>query len=277
MTNNIGNYHDDSDFHSSSIEVDGSIFSLSLLPFQQTSQMLSINPIPSLFQLNMPMMYYVLIPVEPNSQNSLISICPYKCSLFPSDFNYQKLPYQSHTVNSPLLFIFHTNNLNEWNHLFNMHSNSLITTSRSIVTLSLLRIIRLIGIHHQDTTQPTLLFNYTWSMFYNLCINRDTHPLLALHEDLLVPSTTNSSNQLHLTLVPATKFSAHACIKLLFSTLSCISIFVSNVSNHYTSKNRHQSFTFPPLITFLPLIVNRIPAGIGWIVLPAFIYMLLII
>ena len=265
MTNNIGNYHDDSDFHSSSIEVDGSIVWVSLLPSQQTSQMLSIYPIPSLFQLNMPMMYYVPIPVEPNSQNSLISICPYKCSLLPSDFNYQKLPYQSHTVNSPLLFIFHTNNLNEWNHLFNMHSNSLITTSRSIVTLSLLHIIRLIGIrHHQDTTQPTLLFNYTWSMFYNLCNNRGTHPHSAIYEDLLVPSTTNSSNHLHLTLVPATtKFLARACIKLLFSTLSCISIFVSNVSNHYTSKNRHQSFTFPPLITFLPLIVNRLPAGIG--------------
>ena len=50
----------------------------------------------------MPMIYYVPIPVEPNSQNSIISICPYKCSLFPSDFNYQKLPYQSrHTFNSP--------------------------------------------------------------------------------------------------------------------------------------------------------------------------------
>ena len=113
-------------------------------------------------------------------------------------------------------------------------------------------------------------------MIYNLCNNRGTHPHSAIHEDLLlvVPSTTNSSNQLHLTLVRATKFSARACIKLLFSTLSCISIFVPNVFNHYTSKNRHQSFTFPPLITFLPLIVNRIPAGIGWFVLPAFLYVI---
>ena len=146
-------------------------------------------------------------------------------------------------------------------------------TSRSIVTFSLLRIIWLIGIHHQDTT---LLFTTTHGVWFIICATIVAHIRIQHYMKIYsVPSTTNSSNQLHLTLVPATKFSARACIKLLFSTLSCISIFVPNVFNHYTSKNRHQSFTFPPLITFiLPLIVNRIPAGIGWFVLPAFLYVI---
>lgn len=257
MTNYIGNYHDDSNFQSSSIEVDGSIFSLSLFPPQQTSQMLSI-PIPSLFQLNMSMIYHGPIPVEPKSQRSIISICPYKCSLFPSDSKDQKLPYQSHTFNSPLLFMFHINNLNECNrinHLFNMHSNSSMVfskyptaTSRSIITLSLLRIARLIEIHHQDT----LLLNHTWSMCYNVCNNRGTyHYNNALR------------NQLQPTLPTEFSTNAYANLKLLLSTLSCISIFVFNASPHLTSKNFHQSSTFPPPIPFLPLIVNRIPAGIG--------------
>ena len=191
----------------------------------------------------------------------LYPFVPTNVHFFPLTLIIRNCRINSHTFNSPLLFIFHTNNLNEWNHLFNIHSNSLITDLK--INRNFFSAPHYLINRNSSSRYHSPIHNYTWSMIYNLCNNRGTHPHSALHEDLLVPSTTNSSNQLHLTLVPATKFSARACIKLLFSTLSCISIFVPNVFNHYTSKNRHQSFTFPPLITFLPLIVNRIPAGIG--------------